>query len=192
MILNNQEWTPQDQIKAVTWAEAIFRWGGTRQRQPVTASKTRATLTNALLGRVQDPNAPMNSGYTKVAAFGTAFLEGSSEGCPQVINDSRVAASLTTRLDRILARYGQDPRTVFPGLGTVDAARSGTRPGPLKLNWPKVYRTWRGQFAATEVALTMRDILNKSDDYPGMPDALGKPTKWTVRGVEAVLFMDGY
>lgn len=76
LILSKQEWTPQDKIKAVNWAEAIFQWGGTRQRQPITASKIQNTLTNALLNCVQDANAPMNSGYTKVASFGTAFLEG--------------------------------------------------------------------------------------------------------------------
>jgi hypothetical protein len=193
LILSNQEWTPQDKIKAIDWAEAIFKWGGTRQRQPITASKVQGTLTNALLGRVQDANAPMNSGYTKVASFGTAFLEGSSKGCSQVINDSRVAASLTTRLDKILAGNAQNnPRTIFPGLGTVDAARGGTRPRQLKLDWPNAYRSWHGQFAATQVVLGIRDILNKSDEYPRMPDNLGRQIDWTIRGVEAVLFMDGY
>jgi hypothetical protein len=193
LILSKQEWTPQDKIKAVNWAEAIFQWGGTRQQQPITASKIQSTLTNALLNRVVNANAPMNSGYTKVASFGTAFLEGSSEGCPQVINDSRVAASLTTRLDKILAGYEQkNPSAIFPGLGTVDAARGGTRPRQLQLDWPNAYRSWHGQFAATQVVLKIRDILNKNDNYPKMPNTQGKHIDWTIRGVEAVLFMDGY
>lgn len=135
----------------------------------------------------------MNSGYTKMTSFRTAFFEDSSEGCPQVINDSRVAASLTTHLDKIIAGYEQNnPRAIFPGQGTVDAARGRTRPRQLELDWPNAYRCWHGQFAATQFVLRIRDILNKSDFYPRMPDTLGNRIDWTMRGVEAVLFMDGY
>jgi hypothetical protein len=37
-------WTPEDQVRAVTWATDIFRWGGTRQKNPVTWQKVHHTL----------------------------------------------------------------------------------------------------------------------------------------------------
>jgi hypothetical protein len=133
----------------------------------------------------------MNSGYTKVAAFGTAWLEEMENGRPQVINDSRVATSLTWRLDRIPQEQGLAPADVFPGLGRVEAARGGTRPRPLVLDWPNAYQRWSGQFAATSVVLAIRDILNRDDAYPAMSCG-EREVPWTARGVEAVLFMDGY
>ena len=96
-------WTPRDDVELVKWANKIFAWGGTRQRNPVTAGKVRDTLCNALAHRIVHPQAPMNSGYTKVGALGTAYLEEEpyalSGWTPQVIYDSRVAASLISRLD---------------------------------------------------------------------------------------------
>jgi hypothetical protein len=56
----------------------------------------------------------MNNGYTKVASFGTAFFEGISNRHSQVINDYRVAASLASRLDKILVKCEQNnPRLFF-------------------------------------------------------------------------------
>ena len=65
----------------------------------------------------------MNSGYTKVASFGTAFLEGSSEGCPQVINDSRVGSSRQGCESRGVKvpppSVAQNGRLAYPLLGEV-------------------------------------------------------------------------
>ena len=195
MILANTQWTDRDNLAVVKWAEAIFEWGGTRQRQTITADKVKKTLENAVKNCICHQSAPMNSGYTKVASFGTAYLEENGNKCiPQVINDSRVATSLTHRLDSILSNRNLNPTVVFPMLGKVEAARGGTRPRPLKLNWPNAYQSWSGQFAATEVVAKIRDILNDpSLNLPEMPCAEGEETScWTMRGVEAVLFMDGY
>lgn len=185
------EWSRQDEARAVTWATGIFDWGGTRQKSPVTWQKVRHTLANAVFNRVEYRDAPMNSGYTKVASFGTAYLDDGSSGTPQVINDSRVATSLTCRLDAILREHGWLPTDLFPGLGRVEAARGGTRPRPLSRGWPDAYQRWSGQFAATSVVLAIRDILNGDDRFPKMPFG-ERDVPWTVRGIEAVLFMDGY
>jgi hypothetical protein len=185
------EWNPQDQERAVAWANRIFEWGGTRQKSPVTWTKVRHTLANAVLNRFEHPAAPMNSGYTKVASFATAWLEGVVGRRPQAINDSRVATALTWRLDSILQARGWSPAEVFPGLGKVEAARGGTRPRTLSLSWPSAYQKWSGQFAASAVVLAIRDILNEGGDFPPMPFGDDR-LPWTVRGVEAVLFMDGY
>ncbi len=191
-------WNQEDEAQAVKWAMEIFAWGGTRQRQPVTPTKVAGVLANAMRGGLSETNAPMNSGYTKVASFATAFLEGEPGRTPQVINDSRVAAALTSRLDCELQRRGLDPGQVFPGLGTVNAARGGTRPRQLSLNWPSAYGRWSGQFAATQVVKCIRDILNERSPegghiFPRMPCPEPEDNcDWTMRAVEAVLFMDGY
>ena len=185
------EWNLQDKARAVAWANRIFEWGGTRQKSPVTWEKVRHTLANAVLNRVEHPDAPMNSGYTKVASFATLWLEGVAGRRPQAINDSRVATALTWRLDSILQVNDWSPAEVFPGLGTVEAARGGTRPRKMSLSWPSAYQKWSGQFAATAVVLAIRDILNDGDDFPPMPSGDDR-LPWTARGVEAVLFMDGY
>lgn len=62
-----------DGNSALAWAECVFEWGGVRQNKP-TADQTRLVLEAALHHRV-DNGAPMNSGWTKVAAFATAHLE---------------------------------------------------------------------------------------------------------------------
>jgi hypothetical protein len=183
----------QDELELIKWAEAIFDWGGTRQQLPVTVEKIKSTLTNAVSNKLVVKNAPINSGYTKIASFATTYLENTNGRFQQVIFDSRVAASLTSRLDEILIKRGQDnPSNLFPGLGTVDAARGGTRPRQLKLNWPNAYRSWYGQFAATRIVYEIQSILNNDDRYTPMPNAEGVGVPWTIRGVEAVLFMDGY
>lgn len=191
-LAGNLAWQADDQEHVVAWASDIFKWGGTRQRDTVTWQKVRATLTNALRNDIVEPRAPMNSGYTKVASLGTAYLDvQGADGVAQVINDSRVATSLTCRLEQVLRERGLAPKDVFPGLGKVEVGRGGTRPRPLGLAWPNAYQKWSGQFAATAVVAAIRDILNRHPGYPGMP-VRGGETPWTVRGVEAVLFMDGY
>lgn len=181
-------WIASDESQALVWANEIFQWGGTRQRAPVTAAKVLAVLENAVSNRIIASPAPMNSGYTKVASFATDYLEHSGTGSPQAINDSRVATSLTWGLDSILQRRALAPSALFPDLGFVNVGRGGTRPRSLSLSWPNAYGSWRGQLAATQVVVAIRDILNGSpSEYP-----VDGYERWTVRMVEAVLFMDGY
>ena len=133
----------------------------------------------------------MNSGWTKVAALATAFLEGEPDRAPHVIWDSRVSTSIVWRFDRMLAATPDvDPRRPFPGLGVI-GGRGGTRPRCLKLRWAHPYGRWWGQEAGSAIVREIRDVLNEGAlGWMPLPD--GGEGRWTIRGVESVLFMDGY
>jgi hypothetical protein len=180
-------WTQIERTQAVAAAHAVFDWGGVPQGD-VTPGQVHAVLASALSGAVQGA-APMNSGWTKVAALGTAWLE--AEGrTPMVIWDSRVATALTWRLDRLLMASGLTPNLQsIAGLGYVNG-RGGTRPRHLQLRWPNGYQSWGAQFAATRLVFQMRNELNRRQVPMPLPN--GGTAEWTVRGVEQVLFMDGY
>lgn len=184
-------WSPAQQERAVALARAIFAWGGVPQDpQTVTAHNVERVFRAALADDAA-ADAPMNSGWTKVAAFASACREGQDGGKPQVIWDSRVAASITARLDAQLPA-GAAPESLFPGVGTVPG-RGGSRPRALQRRWPSGYRSWRGQVGGSAVVREMRDHLNDpAQGYPRMPLPDGGAGAWTTRGVEMVLFMDGY
>ncbi len=187
--LGDDDWSEADGRGAVAFAQAVFSWGGVPQPKPAPAT-VAAVFRSALTGR-EHAGAPMNSGWTKVAAFATAHLESEAEGVvPQVIWDSRVATAVTFRLDELLHRAERrDPRVLFPGVGTV-SGRGGTRPRSLLLRWPSGYGRWDAQFAGSELVASVRDRLNESGSVMAEPD--GGTAPWSVRGVEMVLFMDGY
>lgn len=64
----------------------------------------------------------MNSGWTKVAAMATAFLEGEPDRAPHVIWDSRVSTAIVWRLDRMLAKIpGVDPSGCSQGWTSSEA-----------------------------------------------------------------------
>lgn len=178
-------WSSREEKDAVEATVAIHRWGGVTQ-PTFGAQDVRKVIESALSGQ---PGGPMNSGWTKVAALATDWLEGKKGRSPQVIWDSRVATSLTWRLDRLLSATGGDPRKVFPGVGKV-AGRGGTRPRPLLLDWPSGYGSWTGQFAGSALVSEIRDALNRRGIQ--MPPPGGERGTWTLRGTEQVLFMDGY
>lgn len=192
-------WTPAEDANAVSLANDIFKWGGVPQpAATVTPANIRAVVDAANGAHVAAPFPPMNSGWTKVAAFFSEHLEIHANLNPQVIWDSRVATSITSRIDGLLVAGGA---TTVPdylaGVGAVEAGRGGTRPRPLTLKWPNGYGSWVAQLAGSQLVAEIRDELNADlATYGRMPafDAAGNPTtsKWTVRGVEMVLFMDGY
>ena len=191
------EWTASEGKQAVELAEGIFRWGGVPQPTP-DPDVVQHVFENALGARMVHPDAPMNSGWTKVASFATAHLEGRSGMHPLAIWDSRVATSLTWRLDRLLTEAGiSEPSRLFPNIGTV-AGRGGTRPRELRLRWPVGYGRWSCQFEGSALVEEMRDLLNRGarpetgEPYPKMPLPEGGIGLWTVRGVEMVFFAEGY
>ena len=193
----NGEWTESEGERAVELAEGIFRWGGVPQPTP-TPDVVQHVFENALAARSVHPDAPMNSGWTKVASFATAHIEGKADKHPQTIWDSRVATSLTWRLDRLLDEAGiNEPSRLFHSIGTV-AGRGGTRPRELRLRWFIGYGRWPCQFAGSALVEEIRNVLNcgvSSDTrkrYSEMPLPDGGTDTWTVRGVESVLFSDGY
>jgi hypothetical protein len=179
--------TAIDQAAAVAAATNIHVWGGVPQRS-FTWQTLWAVLQSAIVIRAT-PGAPMNSGWTKVAAFGTNNLGGGPGQHPQAIWDSRVATSLTYRLDGILSGLGLQPAAVFPGIGTV-AGRGGTRPRPLRLRWPNGYGNWKAQFSGSRLIELVRDEVNRLAIPMPLPTLGFSP--WTIRGIEQVLFMDGY
>lgn len=185
----NGRWNEDEGAAAVELAHAIFEWGRVPQDPATVTPESVEQVFDAALADDATSTANMNSGWTKLAAFVTAHGEGDAAFRPQVIWDSRVAASVTSRLDAQLPD-GALPASLFPGVGTVPG-RGGTRPRKLSRSWPSGYRTWAGQVAGSAVVREIRDILN-AGGYPTMPLPDGGTGPWTTRGVEMVLFMDGY
>jgi hypothetical protein len=192
-----QKSTPEQQDEAVRWANAVFAWGRVPQRKVVTSKDVDDCITAALLGNAA-ATAPMNSGWTKVAAFASAAAEKNGFARENVVQiaiwDSRVAASIIRRLDGLMP-VNSDPRQLFPGIGTVPD-RGGARPGRLRLGWPNGYQSWRTQIAGSKLVECIRALLNSplkgGQRYPRMPLPDGGTSAWNTRGVEMVLFMDGY
>jgi len=182
-------WDAPLQKRAVSFAQAVFAWGSVPQDEETV---TAAYILQVFLAALENnplASAPMNSGWTKVAAFATAHLE--RTGLPHVIWDSRVATAIIHRIEQTLAE-DVDPASVAPAIGTVPG-RGGSRPRPLKLRWRGGYQRWDTQVAGSALVRRMRDVLNDpSFGYPAMPLPDGGTGPWTTRGVEMVLFMDGY
>jgi hypothetical protein len=180
-------WTNDMCSDAVSWATAVLKWGGVPQKN-VTADVVRAVIDAAIS---RDPGvAPMNSGWTKVAAFATAHLE--SQRGANAIWDSRVSWSIVRRADRILSEAGI--RSIPPWLSEVGKVpgRGGTRwSQKLNLPWPLAYRRWSSHFAATDLIHDIRDELNRRG-LAKLSRLRGTVDPWTTRSVEMVLFMDGY
>ena len=192
---DNKAWTVEEQFLAVKIANEIFNLFGVPQRE-VTTENVRKVV-QAALSADTNAKAKMNSGWTWLAAFTTAHRE-QSAGLPLTGFNSRVAASLVSRLDFLLAETGHssiDGR--FAGLGTIPGY-GGTRPRPLSLQWPDAYRSWPAQIAVSQLLVQIRDLLNserKPDGslrYQPMPLPDGGHGAWTVLGVCYVLMGDGY
>jgi hypothetical protein len=192
-----QKSTLEQQAEAVQWANEVFAWGRVRQWNGVTWRNVYACIAAALSGN-DASDAPMNSGWTKVAAFASAVAKKNNFARGDVVQiaiwDSRVAASIIRRLDGLMPA-GTDPRRLFPYIGTVPA-RSGTRPGRLRLRWPNGYQSWRTEIAGSKLIECIQTVLNTPlagrQRYPRMPLPDGGTGSWNTRGVEMVLFMDGY
>ena len=180
-------WDDATQIRALAFAHGVFAWGGVPQRN-VTAEQVDCVIQTAL-GQGDDLRAPMNSGWTKVAAIATSHLE--AEGRSQAIWDSRVAWCVVRRLDAILTSWGQQQvPACLPHIGRVPG-RGGTRwSTQLRLKWPNAYMRWDAHFEASDLIREVRDELNRRGLVAPLPD--GSEGPWTVRQVEMVLFMDGY
>lgn len=191
-----EAWTIEEQSRAVKLAHTIFDFFGVPQRD-ITWQNVRGVMEAALKADAQ-ATAKMNSGWTHLAAYSTAWLEGKADRLPLAGWNSRVASALTTRLDFLLVEAGhQALGDFFPGIGTVPGW-GGTRPRELSLTWPDAYRSWASQISVSKLLAAMRDELNQATNkdgkrkYPLMPLPKGGTGKWTVLGVQWVLFADGY
>jgi len=196
-LVEDGAWSSEERMRAEALAWRMLQWGRTARQSVFSAAVVEVVFRRALgLPVAFDP--PMSSGWTKVAALATAYLEGVPGRAPHVIWDSRVSTSLVFRLDQLLAdRDGLDPKAVFPRIGVVPG-RGGSRkvggvrhPSRLRLRWSHAYGRWSGQDAGSELVRELRDEFNRGGFAP-MPTSPGLNAPWTIRGVESVLFMDGY
>lgn len=190
---NSQPWTKKDQAEAVGVAFEIFKWGAVPQDpKKVTPENVRKVFEAALVGKAS-AGTLLNSGWTKVAAFATAHLDtGKPDTDPQVIWDSRVSTSIIRRLDKIFSANGVKALpAAYSSIGLV-AGQGGTRKTPpkLKFKWRNGYGRWDAQFAGSAFVRAVCQRLNA--DGIKMTRSDGKQSNWTVRGVEMVLFGDGY
>lgn len=201
-LVHQGAWTADERADATALAWGMLAWGGTTRQGDFSRPVVEAVFRRAL-GLAGGDDAPMNSGWSKVAALATGYLEGQRGRAPHVIWDSRVSASIVFRLDTWMANEGgpvpsdANPNQVFPRIGIV-AGRGGSRkaggarePSRLRLNWAYAYGLWSSQDAGSELVRELRDELN-GGTYPPMPNPEGRSVPWTIRGVESVLFMDGY
>jgi hypothetical protein len=171
----------------------VFKWGGMTIKQPSWNEISNFLLYS--LGSSQKKKPKINSSWSKVLCFAT---QGSLH--EQVIWDSRVATSVTYRLDEILRTNGYTsipigklPTCLPRKLGKVNVGRGGTRPRKLHFRWPNGYANWDGQFAGTEFVRAVKDYLNNNiTRYPKPSCKCCCEQMWTLRQVEQVLFMDGY
>jgi len=190
--------SPAEGQKLQQATRKVFEWGGvtrgaSKQSPPVEVinSVIRSALSWAPVS-----GAPMDSGWTKIAALSTHWLEGTVR-TPQVIYDSRVANALVRNVEKLAA--GEDKEWLagfFPclrqRLGTVPG-RGGTRNEPYQLPWKSGYGSWEAQYFGSLLVCLMRNALNAEPQRYGLMPIAGKPDSvWTMRGVEMVLFMDGY
>lgn len=116
--------------------------------------------------------AAMNSAWTKLYAI---FYPDDF-----VIFDSRVATALVSIAEAVLddgelAGFKQQ----YPAVGTV-AGRGGSRPRATRSYWKNAYTSWQAQLDANLLSKRILSALN------------GEDGKYTLRELEAVLFMEGY
>lgn len=175
-------WTAAHEEEAVQFTSHVFRWGRVRPEW-IDAAQVYRVFGAALCGEPAD--APMSSGWTKVAALATSHLE--SEDRAHVIYDSRISQSMLRWIERILTRNGIAGIPDYLHLGRIPG-RGGTLAAVnYGFNWPYADGQWDYQVAASAFVRKIRNELNRQD-IP-CPAPIGP--KWTVRSVEMVLFMDG-
>jgi hypothetical protein len=186
------------------FAISIFEWGRVTRGNAEIAKNgelVASVIDAGLSWHIPSKNVPMNSGWTKVAALATEFVEAEG-GTPQIIFDSRVAASLLSRLDKVLNQVptGDDPRKFLPhelaALGWVPG-RGGTRTTKgrreHRLHWTNRYKRWDAQFSATRLVSAIRQHVNRElSGFGKMPFSPYENGTWSTRGIEMILFMDGY
>lgn len=191
-----ESWDQEWRDMAVKTSQELFLNSGTPQKE-VTIEHVEAVIQAALSA---DPRstAKINSGWSYLASLATAHLEGQAGRLPMVHWNSRVASSILSRLDFLLTEAGVTKLGErFENIGSVPGW-GGTRPRQYTLDWPNGYRCWKSQIAASKLVNQMAKHLNselQQDDskrYAAMPLVNGGTGDWSVLGVQAVLFGDGY
>ncbi len=180
-----------DRANLLILADQVRKWGGVPR--PRAFADAWKVIKSAVLN-ARYHNAPMNSGWTKIASFAT-------DGAPnaQTIWDSRVSTSVIWRLDRILHANGLTPAAILDhyDLGLVAGRANGAGAARARnyqlAGWPNGYGNWSCHLAGSDLVRDMVTVLNAPNSgFPLMPQPNGNPIPWDVFGVGLVLFMDGY
>ena len=199
-VLEGRTWDRSKETNVRSVVEELFSWGGVaRGHIPVDLVAARSVLCQAL-GKETDGAAPMDSAWTKLAALASfAGASTSADIRQQIIFDSRVSVSLLRNIDQCVLL---DPEMmeikkelISSGLGYVPG-RGGTRPANIKklaaTGWKNSYKSWRAHFVASSLVAEIVAALNQSGRFGWMPSVDQVGRQWSYRGVEKVLFMDGY
>lgn len=167
----------------------IIKWGNPRgsQRDP---SELAVYLTRLWANADSDYSTcslEVDSTLTKLYAFAMPDCF--------VIYDTRVAAAIVDiaeDLFRVRTKNKKkhdeldDFRKIFPSIGHMSEKSSGgssVRRRARSKGWPQAYGDWRAQLDANKLLRGIRDELNARKEGN---------RSWTLREVEAVLFMEGY
>ena len=188
-------WSPEQETKAIKAANDIFIWGGVKTRTHE-AKDVFEVLWNAIVGEAIFRAAPMNSGWTKVAAFASEVSELQHN---QVIWDSRVSTAIARRLHFYFCSSNGSTSYEIPKEYCVRViqGQGGTRPEFSSIlsdsgwltGWGGRNSAWSAHFHGGVIVSQIRDILNSDLSRYGVP---GDQSEWSLRDVEMVLFMDGY
>lgn len=179
----------------------LFQWGRVTRGQghdPPNMDSVESVIKTAFYG-ADDFGAPLDSAWTKLAAISTSSIDITGDRFPQVIFDSRVSVALLESIDAVCQADGVyvELRDLYRevGLGFV-SGRGGNRPERVarlqKRGWRSGYGKWSAQFVASRLVAKMVLILNSSNHIQRMPKPDSSAGPWNVRGVEKVLFMEGY
>ncbi|WMS88021.1 hypothetical protein [Pleionea litopenaei] len=196
LLQQGKEWSFDDKVLAVKTAREVFMFAGLPQRQ-VTWENVQAVM-RTVIELDSESTAKMNSGWSYLASMVASNCQPSPNSPTLISWNSRCSASVISRLDFLLVEAGIETlHDRFPNIGIVPGW-GGTRPREYTLDWPSAYRSWPAMFAAGRLVETMVNYLNTAVDSDGkpkfasMPLAGGQTAPWTARGVQLVLFSDGY
>ncbi len=195
-VLSGESWDYENRELAVKTANEIFMLAGVPQRE-VTWQNVRSVIESALSADGAS-KAKMNSGWTYLASLATSIYEQQLDKLPLVSWNSRCSSSVLSRLDFLLSEAGSSNLGErFKHLGSIPGS-GGTRPRAFSLEWPSAYRSWKSIIAASRlVRMIVNELNSKTKEngelyYKPMPLPGGKKGPWTSRGVQLVLFFDGY
>ncbi len=162
-------------------------WGGVRLPESdlcTLAAEVLHALPRLLMSQEPPRHCRLNSAWTKLYAFALP------DNC--VIYDSRVATALTSILDPVMIKVSTSPKwQPYRALGSVNG-RGGSRPRDLTWLWPNGYQAWSSQIAANRLCVGILEELNNRAKAGSEFCKSNDSSPWSLREVEAVLFMEGY
>jgi len=201
-LIEQGDWTIDQEREVIQKVRELFEWGGVlrgKGHNPPDPKAIRAVMLTAA-SYSNDFKAPHDSAWTKLAALSTVRNSVKKQNPPHVIYDSRVSVSLLESIDFVTdghAELSSARRSLMrAGLGYV-RGRGGFRHDRTqklhKKGWLHAYgkRKWESQFIASRLVNYIVNELQNNEVYGLMP-APTRAKDWTTRGVEMVLFMDGY